>query len=83
MSGHNVCFFVSVDQCKKMECLGQNDCKIGDHCDGGFCKPQPGFCMKDGDCAKQQCCAGKGKRGGVCKDLRKPGAWCPLQVNIS
>jgi len=52
------------------------------HCNKGFCKPQPNFCMKDGDCAKSQCCAleGKGDRAGECQNLRKPGSWCPLQV---
>lgn len=70
-------------QCKKNECFSNYDCKIGDHCDGGFCEPKPGFCMKDGDCAKGQCSAGKGKRGAECQELRKPGAWCPLQVNNS
>lgn len=68
-----------------MECGSDFGCKIGDHCVGGFCKPQKDFCKTDGDCSKDQCCVikGNGERGGVCKSLRKPGDWCPLKVRNS
>lgn len=71
-----------VDRCKKRQCNSKYDCKLGDHCVGGFCKPQPGFCSSDGDCDKNQCCAKGNDQHGVCKSLVKPGRgfWCPLKV---
>ncbi|CAH3142668.1 unnamed protein product [Porites evermanni] len=69
----------TVEKCTKKECSNNYDCKIGNHCAKGFCKPIKDFCRSDGDCAEDQCCAGNGDRGGVCRDLRKPGSWCPLQ----
>ncbi|XP_073229748.1 uncharacterized protein [Porites lutea] len=85
--GYNYCKrgYVCVNRkCVKMECGSDFGCKIGDHCVGGFCKPQKDFCKTDGDCSKDQCCVikGNGERGGVCKSLRKPGDWCPLKQNL-
>ena len=79
------CYVDLVGKCVKMECGSDFGCKIGDHCVGGFCKPQKDFCKTDGDCSKDQCCVikGNGERGGVCKSLRKPGNWCPLKVRNS
>ncbi|CAH3136790.1 unnamed protein product, partial [Pocillopora meandrina] len=54
-------------RCKKRQCNSKYDCKLGDHCVGGFCKPQPGFCSSDGDCDKNQCCAKGNDQHGVCK----------------
>ena len=77
-------FVILVEKCTKKECSSNYDCKIGNHCAKGFCKPIKDFCRSDGDCDEDQCCAktGNGDRGGVCRALRKPGSWCPLQVRI-
>ncbi|KAJ7351896.1 hypothetical protein OS493_034804 [Desmophyllum pertusum] len=71
--------------CKKRECNGNYNCKLGDHCVGGFCKPQVGFCSSDSECTKDQCCAKAGNnKHGVCKGMTKPGRnqWCPLQQSL-
>lgn len=74
--------FIVIEKCVKRECNYNYDCKLGDKCDGGFCKPIPGFCLNDNDCDKDQCCAKAGdNKSGLCKNMTKPGEdWCPLKV---
>lgn len=71
-----------VERCKKRQCNSKYDCKLGDHCVGGFCKPQPGFCSSDGDCDKNQCCAKGNDQHGVCKSLVKPCFHSNLFANV-
>ncbi|KAL9960542.1 hypothetical protein ACROYT_G034015 [Oculina patagonica] len=77
--------YICVDKrCKKRECNGDHNCKLGDKCVNGFCKPIPGFCSNDKDCDKDQCCAKAGHNPhGLCKNMSKPGDdWCPLKQSI-
>lgn len=69
-------------KCQKRECYYHNQCKQGHYCASGICKPKPGYCTSQSSCTASQCCAKYYPQhvGGLCKDRKKPGAWCPVKV---
>ena len=73
--------------CRKRECYYHSQCKQGYQCVNGECKAVPGYCTSHSSCTAShvQCCSKYHAQqvGGLCRNLKKPGEWCPMKVQYN
>ncbi|MBN2498931.1 MAG: hypothetical protein JXR96_30355 [Deltaproteobacteria bacterium] len=57
---------------EKPECAADRDCRAGEICLSGHCRPTSGFCTGDADCLAGQVC-----EGGICQSACSSALDCP------